>query len=53
MNKKIFLSLVDMIANVAWAKTVVLRVTRVNVHVCVINENKHPFWDFCYLINYS
>ena len=20
-------------------------------HMCVINENKHPFHDFCYLIN--
>ena len=23
------------------------------VLVCVINENKHPFQDFCYLINYT
>ena len=26
---------------------------RVCVRVCVINENKHHFQDFCYLINYT
>ena len=45
--------------SVLQAKIAAPRVTHVYmcalvcVHVCVINENQHPFQDFCYLISHT